>query len=247
MISVPRHVRQRLITSTVLMNPSGRVTAGPFKGMRLNWTAYGSSFYPKALGTYEMELSGVLDTIIGTIRPKQILDIGAAEGFYAVGLALRMPETRIIAFEIEPEASRLLRQTIALNGVQGRVEVLGGCDPESLERSIAAEPRTVIICDVEGYEKQLLDPSAVRGLDRVDVLVEVHEHLAEGVREALETRFAGSHEITQIPCHLDRSRYRPAAVPYWDLLPSGWRFRLTNERMVETPWFWMRARSRAVD
>jgi hypothetical protein len=49
--------------------------------MKLNWSASGSSFYPKILGTYERELYDVLDTIIDTIRPKQVVDIGAAEGY----------------------------------------------------------------------------------------------------------------------------------------------------------------------
>jgi hypothetical protein len=67
-----------------------------------------------------------------------------------------MPEAKVVAFEIDPNASQLLRQTIALNGVQDRVEVLGRCDPEALDRKISTEPRTLVFCDVEGYEKQLL-------------------------------------------------------------------------------------------
>lgn len=72
------------------------VQGGPFQGLQYVPSivesalavprALGSALIPKLLGCYEAELQGVLAQILAT--PYQdILDIGSAEGYYAVGLA----------------------------------------------------------------------------------------------------------------------------------------------------------------
>src|SRR5271166_5203781 len=71
------------------------VQAGPFRGMRYIDQSHSSSLIPKWLGLYERELHDCIEEAIAS--PFQtVLDIGAAEGYYAVGLALRMHDARVI-------------------------------------------------------------------------------------------------------------------------------------------------------
>lgn len=64
----------------------GVILSGPFKGLMYPRESVGSAWAPKLLGTYESELSPTIERIVsGGYR--SVVDIGAAEGYYAVGLA----------------------------------------------------------------------------------------------------------------------------------------------------------------
>ena len=107
------------------------VMAGPFSGMRYIESSIGSALIPKLLGIYERELAPCIEEICRN-RPELVVDLGAAEGYYAVGLARRLPDSRIIAFELEELGRRDLLRLAQLNGVADRVEIRGTCAPADL-------------------------------------------------------------------------------------------------------------------
>lgn len=63
-----------------------RILAGPFRGMKYIENSHGSAYLPKILGSYEKELHKFIPRIVEE-EYELILDIGAAEGYYAVGLS----------------------------------------------------------------------------------------------------------------------------------------------------------------
>src|SRR5580658_7783427 len=85
------------------------VHSGPFHGMRYINRAIGSAYIPKLLGIYEKELHAVVERAC-SLDFSLILDIGSAEGYYAVGMALRNAGARIEAFEMNPEGVTALGQ-----------------------------------------------------------------------------------------------------------------------------------------
>jgi hypothetical protein len=222
---------------------SGRVRAGPFAGMRYVDRSVGSCFIPKLLGTYERELAPKIEWICQQ-EPKLVVDLGAAEGYYAVGLALRIPRARVIAFELEPAGQAALRRMAELNGVADRLNVRGRCAPADLAAALEGHPRPVVICDVEGDEAALLDSERVGGLQDATLLVETHEFVRRGITDELCGRFARSHRIERI-WQEPRSRaefpWRTLGttllpISYLDWAVSEWR----PERMS---WLWMTPRS----
>jgi hypothetical protein len=52
--------------------------------------------------------------------------------------------------------------------------------------------------DVEGAERELLDPSAIPALSRALILVEAHDAYNPGVSDALRERFRTTHKITRV-------------------------------------------------
>src|SRR5215207_138666 len=63
------------------------VRRGPFAGMRYPREAVAATtVVPKLLGSFELELHPVLDEVLDR-GCSTILNIGSAEGYYAVGLA----------------------------------------------------------------------------------------------------------------------------------------------------------------
>src|SRR5437762_13396739 len=56
--------KDRLIGEKVFGLTDGKVVAGPFKGLKYVSTARGSSIGPKLLGTYELELRDIVESIV---------------------------------------------------------------------------------------------------------------------------------------------------------------------------------------
>src|SRR5579862_972179 len=119
--------RWHLAASLVKRAAHRRVVAGPFRGMRLELSPLsGRHLLGYILGSQELELRPAIDAIVERCY-RTILNVGAADGYYAVGLALRAPQAGVEAFEALPELHPVIARTAAANGVADRVAILGAC------------------------------------------------------------------------------------------------------------------------
>lgn len=59
---------------------------------------------------------------------RTVINVGCAEGYYAIGMARAMPDSHIYAYDIDEEAQCLCRKMAKLNSVAERVTIRGGCD-----------------------------------------------------------------------------------------------------------------------
>ena len=106
--------------------PELTVRHGPFAGMRYPAAeSVGSALFPKLLGSYEQELHPWVERLCHN-HYTEVVDVGCAEGYYAVGLALRLPGARVYAFDVSPHAMRRCADMARLNGVLDRVTIGGG-------------------------------------------------------------------------------------------------------------------------
>lgn len=187
-----RDVRRRDARLRARVSRDGRVATGPFATMRYIDVATGSPLLPKLAGTYELEVADVVEAAIAA-RPDVVVDLGAAEGYYAVGLALRLPDARVVAFEARRSARYLARRLADRNGVQ--LQIRGRASPAALEAAIAGAAAPFVVCDVDGAEERLIDPAAVPSLARARLLVETHDEFVPGVTQRLADRLATTHEL----------------------------------------------------
>src|SRR5262249_36239077 len=117
-----------IVTAVVRAAARRRVVAGPFKGTSLQLSDVSSRLLSSyILGTAELELHGTIEKLIDR-NYATILNIGAADGYYAVGFARRSPASRVIAFEAVPAFHDIITRTAAANGVSDRIEIAGHCD-----------------------------------------------------------------------------------------------------------------------
>lgn len=216
----------------------GRVHQGPFRSMRYTRRAIGSSIMPKLMGTYEKEIQPVVEEILGRSWGR-IVNVGAGEGYYAVGLAIGCRGAAVTAFEANLEAHVLIADMASKNHVS--VEVRGACDPILLSECLSSEAAALVVCDVEGYEKVLMDPDLVPGLCRAFLLVELHEGHAPGVEQALQSRFSLTHKMSVIR-QVARTRSDfPLSGWFPKLYPDGHILSLLDEtRRRTTDWLWAR-------
>ena len=193
--SVRRDLAQQIATQT-----GGVVQAGIFSGTRLSVERLNESernFVPKICGSYEVELT---ETLLSAASDKYsaIVNIGCADGFYAIGLARINKKALVFASDTSVAAQARCRNTSVANGVADRIQVVGHLRPEDLEVILVQFARTFIICDCEGSEKSLLDPAKVPSLASADVLVECHDFLDPEITSILKSRLEPTHVIQLI-------------------------------------------------
>ncbi|MDH3690843.1 MAG: hypothetical protein OEU36_15455 [Gammaproteobacteria bacterium] len=201
--------------------PNMRVLSGPFEGMRYGRESHGSTYLPKILGTYEKELAGEIESVVSD-NPDSVIILGAAEGYYAVGFALRLSESKIIAFEASMDARVWINELALINGVHERVQINGIVDFAGLRTALDENTkRKFLLVDIEGSEAILLDPQVLPKLRHARILVELHEFHIQGVRNILRDRFDTTHSIDEISARSRRNDDLPITL-------GGWRRRVFN-------------------
>jgi hypothetical protein len=229
--------RQRLLVNTYRSRQGNAIHAGPFKGMHYTSATEGATL-PRLIGCYEAELQ---PTLMAMSREgyQRVIDIGCAEGYYAVGLARLFPDCEIHAHDISEAAQRACRELAAVNHVQDQVQVAGMFHASGLAQHVPL--KTLVFCDIEGAEDELLNPQAYPAFKAVDLIVEVHECFKPGLMQSIAERFSGSHEIEWIWQSTSIRRDLPDWVAYLshlDQILCTWEW-----RAGPTPWAIMRQRS----
>ncbi|MCL1463529.1 hypothetical protein [Argonema galeatum] len=185
------HPVKSLIISVILKIANGRVLSGPFKGMKFTLE---NPDLPKILGTYELEIDSAIKRIEAH-RFDLIINVGAGEGYYAVGTALKWPEAVVYAFEADRNKHPQILKLSQNNAVLDRVKILGICQENDLLASLNQDLSTLIIIDIEGSEIELLNPDMIANLKKAVILVELHNFLSEQCSSIIWQRFQASHEI----------------------------------------------------
>ena len=93
------------------------VKNGIFKGMKYINTSHGSAFLPKLIGSYECELHEDIINFLNKNTYKNIVIIGCAEGYYAVGLALLSKHSYIHAYDINEKDLSLCSKLSKINNI----------------------------------------------------------------------------------------------------------------------------------
>jgi hypothetical protein len=232
------------VSAAVLAGLSGgdepRVLSGPFQGMRLLRFASGSGLLPKVVGSYEMEIHPAVEASLRR-GYRRIVNVGCGEGYYAAGYARALPGAVVHAFDLDILARRRLRSLARRNGVADRIRSAARCRPEDLA-ALAGEG-SLVFCDCEGCEKELLDPARAPALAGSDLLVELHDFLDPSISSALETRFRATHDIEIISMR-ERDVSNIATMPQLArLTPEQKRLAVWEGRPAGMQWAWMRSRA----
>lgn len=190
----------KLIEKLVLKySPDLVVLNGPFKGLKYpTLLSIGSTFSPKIFGSYEFELHHLFCSCLFQSFDI-VIDIGCAEGYYAVGMAKKNKHARIYAYDTDNLAKELCLKMAQLNDVQDRVEIHDFFDLSKVP-SLTSENQGLIISDCEGFEAYIFDVKSTNfsKLSNYHILIEVHEFIEPKVTDYLLNIFAITHKIERI-------------------------------------------------
>lgn len=197
-------MHRRRLSRLVFDKYKGVIQHGPFSGVKLladtNWGEGDRA--AMLLGIYERE---VLDSLLDTPDSYRIfVDIGAADGYYSVGLLRASRFDRAVCFEINEFGRRSISRLAVQNGVSDRVTLLKGADltfPDELESVGVALNKAVFLLDIEGFEFQLLQSETLEKLKNSIIIVELHENIiADGAKKLSDLYESAqkTHKLTRI-------------------------------------------------
>jgi hypothetical protein len=229
--------RHLLVQNTFIKNHGTTILNGPFKGVNFLSGSLEGCYVPKLLGSYEQPLHNYIEEIILN-KYEVILNIGSAEGYYATGFAKRMPATSVLAFDLNSKIKDTIFKLFQKNNVTNCEYSDSIFLPHHFESY--SKNKTLVFCDIEGGEKNLLDLKTAPALKNMDIVVESHDCLFKGMTEILIERFSKTHHIDIIPDNGDR---QIDVLPDWfsnlahlDQLLALWEW-----RSGPTPWLILKA------
>jgi hypothetical protein len=197
---------------------------------------------PKLLGAFELELRPMLEKVLDKENQiRVVLNVGCAEGYYAVGLALKLPGTTVHAFDADPSFRLMCSRMASLNGVADCISVHDAVTAAGLQAFLQTES-VFVVCDCEGCELELLDPARAPGLRTATIIVELHDFVDDRISSTIIGRFRGTHDIQIIGSHgRDARRY-----PELDgLSHEDAALALSEARPGPMEWAWMQPLNQA--
>jgi hypothetical protein len=174
------------------------VRRGPFAGLSYPQDRLADVDAPvaKLLGSYEQELHGIFAAALAR-GTETFIDIGCADGYYAVGMALASTQTTVWAWDISRSSRRLCHEVAQLNGCVGGVRIGNRFSASSLDQIPTSG--ALLLCDIEGAERELITAELASRLTETHVVIEAHEHAVPGIQAHLRELFAESHACRTIP------------------------------------------------
>ena len=213
-----------------------QVRHGPFAGMRYlpGQERISGHLIAKLVGSYESQLYPWLEKEWIASELELVIDVGCAEGYYAVGLARALPGAVVRAYDIYPPAREQCAELARINGVADRVVIGQECTPAMLAE--VSESQVALLSDCEGCEKTLLDPERAPNLGNWSIIVEQHDNVDPSISATIERRFRDTHEIDVV-----RSGNNDGAgVPELGWMTAEQRSLVLEERPLPMSWALLR-------
>lgn len=215
--------RSQVLSQTLIARQGTTVQGGLFAGMDYSAEAAEGSLSARLLGVYEAGLQPHIRRIVEA-GIDCVIDLGCAEGYYAVGLARAFPHLTVYAHDISETARSYCAALAEKNGVADRVVV--GSEFVAADFEGFAGRRALVIVDVEGAEVDILRPDLSPTLARMHVVVETHDVWRPGSLETIRARFQDTHQITTV----EQSHELPH--------PPEWLMRLSELDQLLATWEW---------
>ena len=164
----------------ILLKEHGRVVAyGPFASMTIHSQTWGGyDINAKILGTYESQVIAELNAI-SQVNSGPFIDIGAADGFFAIGVVISGIAKETYAFEIDASSRRSIAINASDNNVSEKIHIREVANACTISDVLKKERRAKILIDIEGGEYDLLEFDFLNEIKNCDVIVELHPSLVE--------------------------------------------------------------------
>lgn len=186
-----------------------QIAYGPFKGMVLpaknSWSKFDTTL--QILASYEEH---ILEKILYFSKKGNyvFIDIGAADGFYAVGFAYINYFKKIFAFDINPDARKIIRENSIINSCHHKIEIYSEANLESITNIINLHGNAVILIDIEGDEYELLTSKLLSLLKKCYIICELHPFFTKDGVSKQKKIIKDSKKYFHTSC-IKRNIYRP--------------------------------------
>ena len=191
--------KKRIILSSKISKIyNNTVQQGPFKGMIINedqfWGPGDRS--SKILGLYEKEIQDLIVSIQKDKNYSTFVDIGGADGFFAIGSLVNNLFEKCEVFEISKKGRISIQKNSKQNNVYDSIKIHDKASKRSLIK-IDNINNSLILCDIEGGEYELFDEKLINEIYPSDIIIEIHKD-KENSLVNFEKRFTKTYSLTKI-------------------------------------------------
>lgn len=224
------HERRSRVSLEVYDMNRGIVNHGPFKGMQLSGEpSWGrDDLGSMVMGFYEKE---ILDWVEQNCSGKftHFVDVGAADGYYAVGLVGYQGFKSAVCFEINEGSHEVIRENAKLNNCSEKISICGEASFSEFQKiKHIFNEDCLILCDIEGGEFALWDVELFETCKRATIIIEVH-HWVENFPEKYENFLTSASRFFDISIIPDAVRDVNALSELRELTDDN-RYLLLSER-----------------
>lgn len=172
-------LRRSYLSKRISKISKNKIRYGHFKGLVLGKASRG--YLDRAsmiLGLYEQE---VLNSIHQIPRKyKYFIDLGAADGYYAIGVLKNKLFSKSICFEMSKKSRKIIKENAQLNNVEKNITILGAASKGFYNFISSVNlSQTVMLVDIEGAEFDLLDYDCLKIFRKSIIFIELHESLVK--------------------------------------------------------------------
>jgi len=220
------------------------VSTGPFRGMKYpELKSYGSTLFPKLCGNYEQCLHPILHFLKDKYY-EQIVNIGCAEGYYTVGLALLFKNIKVYGFDPDKKAIEFAKKMSVINQVQDRVILKSlkftSSDIEYFNPLI----QSLWIVDCEGDELNMFSLENIEYLANTDLIIELHDYINPQISNYIRTVFKNTHDITLLSQRFEL----PDTISFLPNIKRKTLLKLIDEkRPVKMEWMFLNSKKFPLD
>lgn len=190
--------RRRIEISNMLRTLSeNTILYGPLQGFYFHDTNWGRADQSsQILGLYEAE---VLREILSIGKETScLINLGAADGYYSVGLVRNRYFEKSYSFEISNRSREIISLNAIANGVVDNVAIFGEAEQDFYKLIPNRDlNNALILVDIEGAEFDVFNENTLRALKNCFLIIELHEFIPEGVLKSqkLISRASETHSV----------------------------------------------------
>jgi len=184
---IPKYYRlglehhKNIVGDKVFHHYQGKIEFGPFKDVLLDvspWSSKGD-LASKILGLYELQ---ILELISTYPKFRRILNLGAADGYYALGFLASNRADFADCFEVDKRSQAQIATSAVANGVFNRIRIFGEATQSTLDEHLRINSDIqLVICDIEGAEYDIISDSILNRGRHIDWVIELHEFNPEQI------------------------------------------------------------------
>ena len=181
--------KRRIFLSSKLNNEfNGIVRYGPFQGLKFTKNSYWGSTdrANMLLGLYEQE---VLKSFLNIPRRyKTFIDLGAADGYYGIGVLVGGLFDKSYCYEISSYGRKTIEENAKLNNVFDNIRIRGIANKDFYKDFESDEiAQAILFVDIEGGEFDLFDSELFDIFSKSIIYIELHDwFFTDGIEKQIK-------------------------------------------------------------
>ena len=231
--------RRKIISKKLRKEFNSTIKYGPFEGVVLTNNSYWAEedIGSILVGFYEKE---VTDFIISSSKQNRntFIDIGAADGYFAVSLLKKNFFNKSICYEQSSKGVESIKKNIHINNIENsKIEIRGKAE-SSFYKDFNSDllSKSVILIDIEGGEYEILTDECLKSLKQSILVLELHPFFVENGIEKQKLLLERATKIFDVKLITTLSR-NPNEIVEFDNLHDNDKWLICSEgRSNTTQW-----------